>query len=309
MEEKINTAVPEYTAYPKLFTPYKWFKPLLVCLLAFVFLSVFSSLVILIGSVLGAAQGYNIMEMLTGGYNSLDAYSLVGALIAFGNIVVFLPSLLLANRIVNARPFSSYSSSRGGFSFADFFKSLGAALVLVALPLIIYSYLTTPTRGDVRFTAAGIILCAVLCPLQCIAEEYMFRGLIMQTFGSWIKIPVIPVILQTVCFAMMHPYNFWGIVSVAAMGAILGCCTCLTKGLEAGSALHIANNMTVFFLSGFGVSSVATEVPFMDALFPIIFCLLYLGFIIFADRKLGWFSKVKKDDVALFNAKIQAKKA
>lgn len=35
----------------------------------------------------------------------------------------------------------------------------------------------------------------------------------------------------------------------------------------------------------------------------------YLAFVIFASKKLGWFSRVKKDDVAEFNEKIASKKA
>lgn len=30
---------------------------------------------------------------------------------------------------------------------------------------------------------------------------------------------------------------------------------------------------------------------------------LFFGFILFADKKLHWFDQVKKDDVAIFNAK------
>lgn len=305
--QKNNASIPEYTTYPKLFASYRWYKPLLTCLLVGIFYMIFSSIVVLITIIWGAAQGVNIMDKLNVSYDALDAYSPIGAFLSFGNIIAFLPALLLGNRIVNARPFSSYSSSRGGFNFADFFKSFGPALVLLALPIGIYSFVTLSQKGDVRFDVAGIIFCIILCPLQCIAEEYIFRGLLMQTFGSWIKFPAIPILLQAICFAAMHPYNIWGIIAAGSMGIILGVCTCITKGLEASCALHVANNMTTFFLSGFGISSIATSVSFMDFLFPIIFCLLYLGFIVLATKKFGWFSKVKKDDVASFNANVQAK--
>ncbi len=35
---------------------------------------------------------------------------------------------------------------------------------------------------------------------------------------------------------------------------------------------------------------------------------LYIGFLIFAKKKLGWFDKVRKDDAALFNAKLAQRK-
>lgn len=309
MNANNNLSLSEYPSYPKRFSPYKWYKPLLVLLLAGAFYLVFSTIISIIGGVAASFQGYDITSIVTGGYKNFDAYSAPGALMSLGNIAAFIPSILIANRIVNARPFSSYSSAMGGFRFAEFFKSFGAALILVALPIGIYTFAASPNTGNVKFTVAGFIICAVLSPLQCIAEEYMFRGLIMQTFGSWIKFPIIPIIIQTALFAALHPYNSWGVIAVAFMGLILGFCACITKGLEAGCALHIANNMTAFFITGFGIGGITSEVSFLDFLIPAICCLLYFGFIILAIKKFGWFGKAKKDDVAEFNAKIEAKNA
>lgn len=298
---------PNYLTYQKQFTPYKWFKPLLVALVSAGFYLLLSIMLTIAGMVLANNQGYDLQKMMTGGYDSLDAYSPVGAILSLGSVALILPALAIGNRIINARPFSSYSSSRGGFSVSVFFKCLIAALVLVGLPLVLLTVFLQKGSGQVKFTMLGFILCTILLPLQCAAEEYMCRGHLMQMFGSWIKIPVIPIILQAIVFAAMHPYNITGIVSVGAMGIVLGICAHLTHGLEASVALHVINNMVAFYLAGFGYGDVKTNVEIIDLVTTIGFSLLFLAFIVFADKKLGWFDHVKRDDVAAFNARIAAR--
>lgn len=311
MGSKNNSNVRDYLSYPKQFLPYKWYKPLLVTLLGGAFFFVFTVVLSIIGFVLAVSQGYSpqsFMASLTGGYDGFDAYSPVGAIMSLGSITCFIPTLLLSNRIVNSRPFSSYSSSRGGFNFVEFFKCMVVALIVLGLPIIIASLIYDEKTGVNKFTVFGFIICTILGPLQCVAEEYVFRGHLMQMFGSWIKFPVIPVILQTIFFAMLHPYNIAGVISVAVLGLILGFCTYFTKGLEASSALHIVNNMVAFYLTGFGIGGISKDVEIAPTILVAVCALIYLAFMIFASKKLGWFSKVKKDDVAEFNAKIEARR-
>ena len=311
MDSKNNSNVRDYLTYPKQFLPYKWYKPILVALIAFGFFLVFSIAISIIAMVLAAIQGYNVqtfMASISGGYDGFDAYSPVGAIMSLGSIAVLIPALMIGNRLINSRPFSSYSSSRGGFSFVVFIKCLAVALIVLGAPLIVFSLTTEENTGVNKFTALGFIICTVLGPLQCVAEEYVFRGHLMQMFGSWIKFPVIPVILQTICFALMHPYNIAGVISVAVLGLVLGFCAYFTKGLEASSALHIVNNMVAFYLTGFGIGGISKDVEIAPTILVAVCALIYLAFMIFASKKLGWFSKVKKDDVTEFNAKIEARR-
>ena len=309
MSSNQTTKVPAYLPYQKRFTPYKWYKPLLATLVGIGLFFVFSIALMIIGEIIAVNQGYDLQKLVFGGYDTLDAYTPLGAVLSLGGVAIMLPAVILGNKIINARPVSSVSSSRGGFDFAVFFKCFAAGLVLIALPMTIINLFTSENTGAVRFTVLGFILCMVLVPLQCVAEEYVFRGQLMTMFGAWIKFPVIPIILQTVLFAAMHPYNVIGVISVAGMGVILGICAYITNGLEASCALHIINNMIAFYFTGFGFGSVTSNVQIVDLILDVIICGIYLAFIIFADKKLGWFNRVKKDDAAIFNAKIAAKKA
>ena len=132
-------------------------------------------------------------------------------------------------------------------------------------------------------------LCAadsILVPLQCCAEEYVFRGLVMQAFGSWIKLPVIAIILQSLVFAATHPYNIVGVISVALMGTALGVCAYITNGLEASCAAHIVNNMITFLFTGFGFGAVKTDVDVISTVVVICCMCLYIAFLVFAKKKL-----------------------
>lgn len=307
MSSNQTTKAPAYLPYQKQFTPYKWYKPLLASLVAFGFFLVFSTVLTVIGGIIAQNQGYDLQKLLMGGYDTLDAYTPLGAVLTLGGVAIMLPAVFLGNKIINARPVSSVSSSRGGFDFAVFFKCFAAGLVIIALPMTIITLLTTQNTGAIRFTVFGFILCTILVPLQCIAEEYVFRGQLMTMFGAWIKFPIIPILLQTILFAAAHPYNIIGVISVALMGVVLGICAYITNGLEASCALHIINNMMAFYFTGFGFEGLTSNVQIGDLISDIIICGLYLAFIIFADKKLGWFNRIKRDDAAIFNAKIAAK--
>ncbi|MBR0365542.1 MAG: CPBP family intramembrane metalloprotease [Clostridia bacterium] len=301
--------MPEYTSYPKQFAPYKWYKPLLEMILAAVFILIIGAIITY--SALGVARGtgIDIKGMIAGGYDDLNIYSTFGAIVTLAPIAMMLPGTFIGNRLVNSRPFSSLSSSRGGFDFKLLFKCIVPALILVGVPLIIYTFMTSPRTDVIKFTVPGFILCTILAPLQCIGEEYTMRGLLMQTFGSWIKVPLIAVLLQAVAFMLLHPYNVTGMISVGITGFILGFIAYRTHGLEAGSALHIVNNLTSFYFLGFGFESTGTEVSFVDMAVSFGVCVLYLVFIIYADKKLGWFDNIIKDDVSGFNAKYEERKA
>ena len=172
-------------------------------------------------------------------------------------------------------------------------------MVFLGIPLVIFTLLTDKFSGNVKFTVAGFITCIILVPLQCCAEEYVFRGLVMQAFGSWIKLPVIAIILQALVFAATHPYNIVGVISVALMGTALGVCAYITNGLEASCAAHIVNNMITFLFTGFGFGAVQTDVDVISTVVVICCMCLYIAFLVFAKKKLNWFEKVKKDDAKL----------
>lgn len=153
-----------------------------------------------------------------------------------------------------------------------------------------------------------VVLCLALIPVQCVAEEYVFRGFFMQAVGSWFKLPVVGLIVSAAVFAAGHPYNEIGVALIFFNGVIWGLVTWLTKGLEASSAAHIVNNYIVFFLGGFGVQATTSNVDFETLIVGCLVDVIYAAAVILLGRKFGWFAPTG-DGAAAFNEKTRARLA
>lgn len=293
-----------YATYPRRFMGYKWYKPILF---AFIMAAIALSFISVLSFIAGVfSQDPNFISNVQKGYDGMDVYTLSGCLIQLGVLASFIPAIKITSLIINDRPFSSYSSSRGGWNWKIFGKMMLVAFVVCGVPNIILVIVDGKT-GVNRFTVVGFIALTLLGPLQCVAEEYLFRSVIMQTIGSWFKLPILGLIFSTVIFLMLHPYNIIGVIAVGISGLGMGITVLLTKGLEASSAVHIANNMVAFYASGLGWGAIKSEVDVRDIIVDILVYVVYIGFIVYADKKLHWFDEVKKDDVEIYNKKAQEK--
>lgn len=298
----------EYTTFPRQFVSYKWYKPLLVALLTVVFITVMQVILVLVASVW--SDDPNFIYTIDMGYEDTSTYDGPGALIGLGGIAVFVPALALAALIVRDRPYSSYTSSRGGWNWGAFAKCLGVAVAVFAVSTIVSIPFSSDDQasGQVLFTVSGLIACIVLVPIQCLAEEYVFRGLIMQAVGSWTRLPILAIVVQAVVFAAGHPYNAIGVVSIFLSGIVMGVVAWQTRGLEATSGLHIVNNMVTFLASGFGLQATTSEIDIVSAVFAVVTDVAFAVIVILLARKTNCFSS-KGDGAAAFNEKQRAKMA
>ena len=144
--------------------------------------------------------------------------------------------------------------------------------------------------GYSEVSSVGLVICLILIPLQCIAEEYVFRGFLMQTFGSWFKIPVVSIIAQAVIFAAGHPYDLLGVLDIFIVGVILGLIAYKTNGLEAGSALHSINNLSLFYLIAFGFEVSSSTVSVVDFVSGILLVSVSAVLIYYFGSKYDWFN-------------------
>ena len=307
MSENTGTGIKayDYAKFPREFISYRWFKPLLVLLLATIFYFVMTTILYLIA---GAWAGdVNFFDGIGESYDDTTVYTGPGALLEVGSLALLLPALALAALVVRDRPFSSYSSSRGGWNWKTFFKCMLVAVLVMALDFGFW-YVVDPqvfTNGPVLFTTPGLILCILLVPLQSIAEEYAFRGFIVQTFGGWTKLPILAIIISAVIFAAGHPYNMIGVIAIFCNGIIWGFIAWKSKGLEATSALHVVNNMLVFLMAGAGLMASTSDVEITSLVDSIAIDIAFAAIVLIWGKKRGWFEPTK-DGAAEFNAKRRA---
>jgi membrane protease YdiL (CAAX protease family) len=285
-----NNKITEFITFPKTFEKYKWYKPILVFIIGLILMFIFQGILLV---VFGAIYGESAMDIITGGgYEVLN--NKLGEIFTDLTVIVMIPALYIATKIVRDRPFSSYASSRGGWNFKLYLK----ALIIPFIALMIIQGIEIAIKGPegtYHFSILFLIASLIFIPLQCIAEEYVYRGLIMQTFGSWFKIPVLAIVLQGIIFSVSHGYNSLGLVEVFVSGLIFGFLTWKTNGIEVSSAMHTANNFSISLFIMFGLRSATSSPQFNDVVISIVFDIILCAIMYYVIMKTDWFSEIKED--------------
>jgi membrane protease YdiL (CAAX protease family) len=107
------------------------------------------------------------------------------------------------------------------------------------------------------------LLILVLVPFQSTAEEFVFRGWLIQAVGAygpdsadgkapWLRrlfrTPWPGILISAAAFASVHGYTGWAMADIFLFGLVLGWLAVRTGGLESGIALHVMNNLVAFLL-------------------------------------------------------------
>ena len=143
------------------------------------------------------------------------------------------------------------------------FLSICLGLAVVALAAQVLVGLLLPASGDEPSgtlndftvgTATTALVVLLTTPLQAAGEEYLFRGYLLQAFGSFFRNKWVAIVITATLFALAHgAQNFPLFFDRFAFGLIAGWLVTRTGGLEAGIALHILNNFLAFgFALAFG---------------------------------------------------------
>ena len=284
-----NNNITEFISFPKTFEKYRWYKPILVFIIGLIIMLILQGIILIVFS---AIYGENIIELFTSGYEVLNTEW--GEIVSDLSVIIMIPALYIATKIVRDRPFSSYASSRGGFNFKLYLK----ALIIPFIALVILQCLDISINGPegtYHFSILFLITSLILVPLQCIAEEYVYRGLIMQTFGSWFKIPVLAILLQSIIFTVSHGYNSLGLIEIFVSGIIFGFLTWKTNGIEVSSAIHTANNFSISLFIMFGLISATSSPTFNNVVISIVFDIILCAIMYYIIMKTYWFGEIKEN--------------
>lgn len=100
-------------------------------------------------------------------------------------------------------------------------------------------------------TSVVLAVIVILTPLQCAAEEYVFRGLAQQALGTWLKSPAWGILVPVPLFMIGHEYGWLGQIDIAIFAICMGLLVWKSGGLELAIVLHTANNLNLFLLSPF----------------------------------------------------------
>lgn len=277
----------EFISFAKTFENYRWYRPILVMIVTLVMFVIFSAILTI---VFASVYGWDFILHMTQGYEVMNTE--MGQIFSDLGVIIMLPSLYIAVKIIKDRPFSSYSSSRGGWNHKLYFK----ALIIPVIIYIIFEVINlsiTGVKGSNHFSVMFFIACLILVPLQSIAEEYIFRGLLMQSLGSWFNIPILALLIQAVIFAAFHGYNSLGIFGVFVSGLVMGFFTWKTNGLEVGAALHTVNNLAVAFTVMFGLEMASSTAQLNDVIFSIVIQIVLFAVMYYVGGKTNWFGEIE----------------
>ena len=248
---------------------YRWWKPLVTGLIALGFFVMLSVIVVVALIVLVLVDpnglGADFEELIFEGV--ID--STIPSVLAFSliSIALMLPALWLATLIMGPRPVGLLSSVTGRLRWQWMLRLVVPALVafgasfvlyLLVLPPLLGEPILAPEIGPNLWLMLAIIL--LLVPLQATAEEYVFRGYLMQMIGGWLKHPAFAILLPVPLFMLGHLYDIWGLLDVGVFAVFAAWLTWRTGGLEAAIVAHVINNAAIFVLGEFGlVDTNATE--------------------------------------------------
>ncbi|WP_051476967.1 type II CAAX endopeptidase family protein [Arthrobacter sp. Br18] len=256
----------EYHRLSRAWTGYRWWKPLLTGLLGLAFYITFLILFILAGVVLALGSGNGVTPYV----DRLSTIDLSDPLVfAFSMITIILmtPALALAALITGPRPIGLHSSVLGRIRWGWLGRCLAAAVGVYSLSLGISFLLPPGLSGgstgagfwvDGR-TALLVTLTLLLVPFQAAAEEYVFRGYLTQTIGSWLRHPAFAILIPVPFFVLGHGYEPLGQADVALFAVFAGWITWRTGGLEAAIAAHAVNNCLIFLLGAYGLVDVNSK--------------------------------------------------
>lgn len=231
---------------------YRWWRPLLellvFALLSVVFLMLAFGGVYLVGHLVGA--DLSAMDELMDMY---DPWVFTSGMLT---LISLLPAALLAARWGGRRPAGLLWSVAGRIRW----RVLGTALLPTFIVLLLTYILNAALVADFaaftldRRALVLLALTVVLVPLQATAEELVFRGVVPQLLGAWVKHPAVAYLASVPLFVIGHTYDAVGLTDIAVFAVCTSLLTHYTGGLEAAMALHIVNNLLAFSTGAVGLS-------------------------------------------------------
>jgi membrane protease YdiL (CAAX protease family) len=219
-------------------------------------------------------------------------------------LVIFLIILLLWVKFINKQSIRSLTTSRRKVDWKRIFFSFGLwALLTIAMTAA--AYFMNPENFEINFKPVPFAYLAaiaiVMIPMQTSFEEYLFRGYLMQGIGVATKSRLIPLIITSVLFGLMHIANpeieklgYLLLLYYIGTGFFLGIITLMDEGMELALGFHAANNLVTALLITSDWTALQTDSVLKDNSIPEAGFDILLPLIIIYPLLLIIFSKVYK---------------
>ncbi len=208
------------------------------------------------------------------------------------SFIPFLAATLLAVRYIHARSLKTLVTAAAHIRWRRIFAGAGVWLLLAALLSVVESFLY-PNRYVLTFQPIVLIfavLALILIPIQTSAEEFFFRGYLLQWMGLRWKNTWLLSFLNGALFFLPHAANpematnslLIGL-GYFAMGFFFTLITLRDHGIELALGVHAANNLFAGLFANYAVSALPSPSLFtvktLDPVYSLIS--LVVGMIVF----------------------------
>lgn len=249
---------------------------------------------VVVGVLAVSVFGAIIAEVLDAGPSDADSElffedPVAELAVALVGIAVGIPIVLWVVRLLGRRPAGTVSSVVGRLRWGWLGRcaAVGVPLIAVQIGLLIaWTWDSEPLAESGAgfpgwpYFLLSLAVVLALVPFQAAAEEYVFRGWLVQVIGRVVGSPWPAIVLASLLFALAHGFGeLSGFLLLLYSALWWGWLVIRTGGLEAVIVLHVANNVLAFGLAaGFGElddSSTAADAPWQALVLELVFAPLY----------------------------------
>ena len=220
-------------------------------------------------------------------------------------MAILLGLLLVWVKYVHKQSITSLTTAREKVDWKRIWFSFGLWGGITAV-LTGIAYATAPENFEINFRPVPFAILAVtailMVPLQTSFEEYFFRGYLMQGIGIATRSRLVPLVVTSVFFGVMHIANpevgklgYILLLYYIGTGFLLGIMTLMDDGMELALGFHAANNLISALLvtsdwTAFQTDSVLKDMSEPSAGYDIFIPLviLYPILLFIFSRKYGW---------------------
>jgi membrane protease YdiL (CAAX protease family) len=186
-------------------------------------------------------------------------------LITMSSFIPLLAATFLAVRFIHARPLKTLVTAEARIRWGRIFAGAGVWLLIAALLSLIESFLY-PGRYVLTFQPVTLLIFAVfafiLIPIQTSAEEFFFRGYLLQWMGLRLKSKWLLALLNGALFFLPHAANpemaansiLIGL-SYFVMGSFFTLITLQDNGIELALGMHAGNNLFAALFANYAVTA------------------------------------------------------
>ena len=221
------------------------------------------------------------------------------------SFVFILAALYIVVRYLHNQTILSVTTARETVDWGRimFSFSVWSAFAVAATML---SYYSSPADFVFNFKpipfAILVLIGVILIPIQTSAEEYIFRGYLMQGFANLAKNKWFPLLMTSLIFGGLHLLNpevdkLGPIIMIYYIGTglFLGIITLMDEGLELALGFHASNNLIGALLitsdwSAFQTHSIFKDVSepsaVVDVIVPVL--IIYPILLLIFSKKYQW---------------------